>query len=343
MSRRSPADISEHALALHRDALVVDLHADTLLPMRMMGYRMHRRHRVRMPRSAWVRHCDLPRFVEGGVDGQFFGVVTGPFPGKAPLRSALRQMSRLERVAAAHPDKIRLIRTGTDLEAAKREGVLAAFIGVEGAHALARNPANVAAFAARGVRYLSLSHLWSGAAGPGNYGIRARPGAPLPELGREIIAAMNAQRVILDLAHLGRGAMAEAISLAAGPVIVSHTGVCGVHDHPRNLTDEHLRAVADTGGVVGIMFSNEFLGPDAKHGAVAVVRHMEHVRNTVGAAHVALGSDFDGFIVPPRDLPDVAALPLLTAIMLERGWPEDDIRAALGLNVLRVLRAHDRE
>jgi membrane dipeptidase len=121
-------------------------------------------------------------------------------------------------------------------------------------------------------------------------------------------------------------------------VIVTHTGVEGVHPHWRNLDDDQLRAIADRGGTVGVMYQSSFLGDPYLGGRAArIVDHLEHIVKTVGDDHASLGSDWDGAILPPRDMPTCLELPKLVQIMLERKWPEPRIRKVLGENFLRVV------
>lgn len=329
------------AAALHDDAVVVDLHADTSIPMRAVGYRIEKRHRGHFPFHFGFWHCDLPRFEQGGVNGQFFGLVTFPKPARGCAASVLKQIGRLRAVAEAHPDRLRMAWSAADLRDARAEGHLAAFLGVEGAHNLEGDPAWVARFASEGVRYLGLAHFSSNGVAPCSHGQGADNDAPLPSLGLDIVGELARVGMIVDLAHVGRRAFLDAARAAEGPVIVSHTGLAGVHPHWRNLDDEQLRAVADQDGVVGVIVSGGFLAPRGARTVAAVVAHMTYVRDTVGPRHVALGSDFDGFIRPVRGLEDVSKVGAVTESLLATGWSDDDIRAALGENVLRVLAAHD--
>jgi membrane dipeptidase len=120
---------------------------------------------------------------------------------------------------------------------------------------------------------------------------------------------------------------------------VTHTGIAGVYPHWRNVDDEQLRAIADTGGTVGIMYHAPFLGRGSEGlRASRVVDHIEHVVKTVGDDHVSLGSDWDGAITTPRDMPTCLELPRLVELMLQRGLREDTVRKVLGANYLRALR-----
>jgi membrane dipeptidase len=146
---------------------------------------------------------------------------------------------------------------------------------------------------------------------------------------------MNRLGVIVDLAHINRKGFFDALEVSTAVPIVSHTGVAGAFRHWRNIDDEQIRAVADRGGVVGVIFAPRYLGgPDVG----AVCDHVMHVIKVAGEDVPALGSDYDGMVTPPRGLEDVAALPRLTAALLDRGLSRAAVKKMLGENALRVLR-----
>ncbi len=140
--------------------------------------------------------------------------------------------------------------------------------------------------------------------------------------------------VLVDLAHINKRGFMDACAAATRPPIVSHTGVLGAFDHWRNIDDEQLRAVADRGGVIGVIFCPRYVGGG---GIDAVVRHMVHILDVAGEDAPALGSDWDGFIVPTRDLADPRGLPLLTDALLKTGVAERVVGKILRENVVRVL------
>jgi membrane dipeptidase len=333
--------VSAEARDLHSSAHVIDLHADTLILNRIFGYRLERRHDWRLPQSFGFWQCDLPRFAEGGSTGQFFGLVTAPYPVRGCAAAVLRQIAALRKLCAASPDKVRMVWSAAEVRAAREEGCLAALLGIEGAHALEGDVGRVGQFARQGVRYIGLAHFSSNPVAPTAHGLGRNDDARLSSLGHEVVEEMGRHRMLVDLTHVGRRAFLDAAKAAKGPVIISHTGVRGAYEHWRNVDDIQLRAVADTDGVVGIIFAGHYLGPRDRRTALVVVEHMRHVRRTIGARHLALGSDFDGFVIPVRGLKDVRGLPLLTELLLRDGWQEGEIRGVLGENVLRVLDAHD--
>ena len=157
-----------------------------------------------------------------------------------------------------------------------------------------------------------------------------------------MVEALRAHRVLLDLAHASPRTFWDAVDVHGHdtPLIVSHTGVRAVRDSWRNLDDDQIRAVADTGGVVGVIFHGGYLRRAGwRATAHDVVRHIEHVLRVGGQDAAAIGSDYDGFIVPAKGLRSVSALPRLTQAMLDRGHSHDRIRRVLGANALRPLRA----
>ena len=138
----------------------------------------------------------------------------------------------------------------------------------------------------------------------------------------------------MDLAHINRTGFFEALEASLHPVLVTHTGVTGVHPHWRNIDDEQLRAISARGGCVGVIFAPRFLGSD---GIDAVCAHILHIIKVAGEDAPALGSDYDGMITPSRGLEDVTGLPRLTAALIARGRPRETIKKVLSTNALRVL------
>lgn len=328
---------SNPPMDLHHDAIVIDLHADTVLPMRTIGYRFEKRHRWPLVQRLGFAHVDHPRLVEGGVTAQFLGMGTVPFPERGCAASCLRQHERLRRAAEA--TGMIWARTAEDVRRAKREGKVAAFTGIEGGHNLEGDPDNVERFHEAGVRYLGLAHLTSNAAAPTSTWMVGDDARPLSELGREVVTRMQRLGMIVDLAHVGKRAFHDVVKIATRPVIVSHTGIAGAYPLWRNVDDEQLKAVASTDGVVGIIFAWRYLGR-RRGGVEMLAPHLEHVRKTVGARHLALGSDFDGSVAPLRGLEGVDRIPFVTRLVQSMGWGDEEILGLLGGNMLRVLEGN---
>lgn len=340
--------VSPHAAALHASSLVVDLHADSLLFSRDLA------------RRGRLGHVDLPRLEEGGVGLQVFSLPTKVFFGtnidrteahgfdsltiaglarlsptawQSPMERALYHAARLAAYAATSGGRFVLVRTRGDLAALRAartrgEHVIGGLLALEGAHALESDPANLKRAFEAGYRMAGLAHFFDNDYAGSSAGV-AKSG--LSALGRETIASMERLGMTVDLAHVAPAALDEILSLATKPVVVSHTGLRGTCDNARNLSDDQLRRIAANGGVVGIGFW-EVAACGTRPQDIA--RAIAHAVTIMGAAHVALGSDYDGATTVGFD---VAALPALTQAMVDAGLGESAIRAVLGENALRVL------
>ncbi len=320
-------EISERARRLHAESIVIDLHVDSLLWPRDLS------------RSEEGGHVDFPRMRQGGLDAaaftlptRFFGVaglkafhdLWPPATWFSPWERLLHQLEKTRSWTGAS--------LAADADAIRRnhaEGKLSYFHGVEGAHALEGELSRVSELRERGVLFIGIVHLRDNEIGCSSSG----SDGGLTELGRKLIDEMNRNRVLVDLAHASETTFFEAVELTTLPPIVSHTGVRSVHDTWRNLGDDQIRAVAERGGVVGVM-----LAPPALHqpGLEEAVRHLERLVEVGGEEAAAIGSDFDGYVDPAID---AAGLPALTELMLRRGFSEARVRKILGENALRVLEA----
>lgn len=327
---------SDEALALHVAHPPIDLHADTLMWSRWIGYDMHKRHEPPLPFAALGGHIDLPRMRDGGMGAQFFGLVSLPLADRphGMARTVHEQIDNLEAQIEARPGALRLVRTAAEIEACRKDGAIGALLGIEGAHALEGSLDNVDVFARRGVRYIGFLHFSANEAGYPAYGRGHRHDDGLTRWGCDLVERCENAGVIVDLAHINKRGFLDACRLASKPPIVSHTGVLGAFDHWRNIDDEQLRAVADKGGVVGVIFCPRFVGGD---GLEPVVRHLTHILDVVGEDAPALGSDWDGFIIPTRPLQDPRGLPGLTDALLAAGVSARTVGKILRENVMRVL------
>jgi membrane dipeptidase len=327
---------SSEAHALHREYPPIDLHADTLMWSRWFGYDLHARHEPPLWRSAFAGHVDIPRLRDAAMGAQFFGLVSLPVAKgmHGPSRVVNEQIDLLVDAAARAPHDLRVVRTASEIEACGREGVIGALLGIEGAHALEGDLDQVEGFARRGVRYLGFLHFSANEAGHPAYGRGRKDAHGLTPFGFDLVRRCEEAGILVDLAHINRRGFLDACSVATKPPIVSHTGVLGAHHHWRNVGDEQLRAIADKGGVVGVIFYPRYLGGDGLEG---VVKHMKHILDVAGEDAPALGSDWDGMIIPTRELRDPRGLPLLTDAMLRAGISPRIIGKVLRGNVMRVL------
>lgn len=346
----TPNPISQRAASLHEGPFVADLHADPLLWGRNL-----------LDRSQYG-HVDIPRLIEANVALQAFTVATQvplernltstpsrhfdlitplAITQRWPLSSwwsikerALYQAEKLHQTAQKSDGKFILIRTHDELmtylqgRGSGRE-MIAGFLGLEGAHALEGEVKSVAELYAAGFRMLGLVHHHDNKVGGSSTG-ETKGG--LTEFGREIIERIGELGMIIDLAHASPALIEDVVEISKQPVVASHTGVRGTCDNPRNLSDEQVRGIAQTGGVIGIGY-----WPTAVCGnsPLAIARAIRYASNLVGVGHVALGSDFDGAVETPFD---VTGITQLTEALITNGFSETDVRKIMGENILRVLK-----
>lgn len=249
------------------------------------------------------------------------------------FKRAKYQSEKLQDLADDYGDKFSVIRTRSDLETliskrASDPSYTGGFLGVEGAHALQGDLENVDRLFDLGIRMMAPTHFFDNELGGSAHGIS---GEGLTEFGEQVIDRMNELEMIVDLAHISPQMIDDILARTNRPVIVSHTGVDGVYDSPRNLSDEHIQAIAENGGLIGIAF---FPGAVGEGGTPAIVQSMKHVRDLVGIEHIALGSDYDGSVLVPFD---ITGLPLLVEEMFRQDFTRDEIRAVMGENMKRFL------
>jgi microsomal dipeptidase-like Zn-dependent dipeptidase len=348
--RRGPYVASPRAIELHRALTVVDLHADALL----WGRDLRRR--------ATYGHLDVPRLIEGGValvalaastqvprrvnlernDDRTDDVTLLALAQRWPRATwtsrsarALHLAVRLRRMASRSRDLLSLIESRADLDAylarrADDPAITAAFLSIEGAQALDGDLDNLEVLFRAGYRMLSPAHFFDTAYGGSAHGL-VKGG--LTEAGRELLSRMESLGMVMDVAHGSSATIDDVLSLAARPVVASHTGVRAAAPGIRNLPDDQVRGIAATGGLVGIGFwpvacGGREVGDIARSVATAI--------ELAGVEHVAIGSDFDGAVPTPFD---ASGMPLLTEALLAEGLSELDIAAVMGANAIRVLAA----
>jgi membrane dipeptidase len=334
--------ISREAVDLYLGSEVIDLHLDSFIWTRTFRYDLRRRHGLGPLRGHFLSQLDFPRVREAALSGATWVITTNPWrrAGARP-QVFLENLRRLQGIFESVPEDFRVVRNAAEYRATRATGRHAAFLGVQGGNALDRDLAALDLIPDDLVLRITLVHLTNSRIGTTSAPHRSgRRG--LTDFGRDYVRRLDEKRIFVDLAHIDRTGFFDALEVhdRSHPVLVTHTGVNGVHRHWRNLDDDQLRAVADTGGTVGIMYQSTFLGDPWRSGrAESVVRHLAHVVETVGEDHASLGSDWDGAINPPRDLRTPRELPRLVELMLRRGYGAERIRKILGGNFLRVVAA----
>ena len=318
---------------------LADAHADSLMWNRPLE------------QSGHGGHVDFPRLEQAGVALQCFTVVTAGFPyvGGFPLYARWRgwpaearrdawsryrfQVQALARACEASAGRVRQTRTRSELEQHLGAGAVSAVLGVEGGQLLAGHPERLDAMVEDGVRFMGLTHLSNNALGGSSFPALRRPGLSIE--GQEVVRAMAEHGVAVDLAHASPRTIADVIAHRDVPLMCSHTGVSGATPHFRNLQDPVLRAIADRGGVAGIILAPVYLGG---RDLDAVARHIEHALDVMGEEGVGLGSDFDGMVGLPRGIRDVRDLPRIADVLLARGHPVERVERVMGGNWIRFFR-----
>jgi membrane dipeptidase len=298
-------------------------------------------------------HLDLPRAERGGLAGGCFAVFTcspgddeyesgayfAPVDHGRALGEALAQVALLHRLARASGGRLRVARAAADLDS----GGLAAVLHVEGAEPIGPELDELEVLHAAGLRSLGL--VWSrpNAFATGvPFGFPGSPdqGPGLSAAGRELVRACGELGILIDLSHLNARGFWDVAGLSGAPLVASHSAAHALCPSPRNLTDDQLRAIGESGGVVGINFHVGFVRPDGEDDAdtplSAIAAHAAHVAEVAGVEAVALGSDFDGATMPDA-LGDATGLPALLDALRAEGFGERDVELVARGNWLRVL------
>ncbi len=320
-------------------------------------------------------HTDLPRLARGKVGAQFWSVfVPVTLTGEAAVATTLEQIDFVRDMVRRYPAALEFARTAADVERICASGKVASLLGAEGGHSIASSLGVLRMFYELGVRYMTLTHNrntgWADSA-------TDQPDVGgLSDFGREVVTEMQRIGMLVDLSHVAPVTMADALDTARAPVIFSHSSALALCDHPRNVPDDILARLPGNDGVCMVTFVPPFVSQECRdwdrgveaemrrrgmdredyRGYVAVraelakaspppratiaqvADHIEHVRDVAGAAHIGIGSDFDGTPDLPEGLGDVSCFPALFAELLDRGWNEGDCAGVAGGNVLRVMR-----
>lgn len=304
---------------------IVDAHADTLARLSQEG-------RALGERSA-RGHSDLPRLLEAGVSLQVLAICTEDNGAESGLRDTLAMIDRLYTDLHGRDDAF-MIFTRADLDRLGPDRV-GFILGLEGAGPLCGRIGLLRILHRLGLRLLGLT--WNGRNEFAD-GVKVESGAGLTGAGRALLALAEELGIVVDLAHLNEPGFWDAAAMATRPVVVSHANARAVCDHPRNLTDEQLRAVATHGGVVGLNLYPPFVTAAGRADLDDILRQLGYLLEVAGPQAVGLGLDFDGIEVTPPDLPEITALPRLFAALDRLGLDPDARAGLLGGNWLRVFR-----
>ena len=336
------------ARELHSASTVVDTHNDLILSVT--------RHEPEKWGTFFREHW-LPQLQQGGVNVQVLPVfLWDEHMNEGALRQWLTLLEGIQRLVDENPDTVALCSTGADLDAALGSGRIAMIPALEGCAGFAANVELIPALYRLGIRIASLTHFGRTHFADGSGEDAA--GSRLTRAGVAAVIEMERIGMIVDISHLGFGGVMHVLDLATRPVIATHSSVRALRDHHRNLTDEQIKGVAQTGGVIGINFFAGFLTEGRSATVSDIVDHIDHVVTVAGVDHVGLGPDFIKECFDERyplveelwvegidckqyvaGLEGPAGLPLVTEELMRRGYSEDDVRKVLGENFVRVFRA----
>jgi membrane dipeptidase len=367
------------AQALHRQVPLIDGHNDYPWTLRQEGARDLSRLDIRQAQPSI--HTDIPRLRQGGVGGQFWSVyVPATLQGQTAVTATLEQVDIVHQMIRRYPDVFEQASTADDVERIFKTGRIGSMMGMEGGHSIDSSLGALRMFYRLGVRYMTLTHgrnvPWADSATDD-----PKLGGLSP-FGETVVREMNWLGMLVDLSHTSPETMDDAIRVSTAPVIFSHSSARAICEHARNVPDNILKLLPGNGGVVMVTFVPDFISNEVashsraedaedarlkqqfpndeaaqKTGLEAwrkahpapratlsqVADHIDHIRKVAGIEHIGLGSDFDGISTVVQGLENVSTYPSLTAELLRRGYSDDDVRKILGLNVLRVMRAAEKE
>ena len=340
---------------------VFDGHNDTILDL----------HVGKKKRSFFKKskrgHIDLPRAQKGGLGGGFFALfVPSPkpmeempgeqldgggykYPKPKPLsleyalHTTISMMAVMLKVEKEAQGQAKIVKTVAELEECLANGTLAMILHFEGADTIDTDLHALHTFYAAGLRSLGL--VWSrdnafGTGVPFNFPDSPDIGPGLTEAGKRLVQACNELGIMVDLSHLNEKGFWDVAGLSSAPLVATHSNAHALAASPRNLTDEQLKAVAQSNGLVGINYHKGFLREDGrsdkKTSLKQIVRHVNYIADLVGVDHVALGSDFDGAKMP-ENLRDAAGLPKLLKALRKSGHDDESLKKITHQNWVRVL------
>jgi membrane dipeptidase len=360
---------------IHASMILIDTHND-ITSRTVGGYGMDG---YDIGKNKNDGHTNVAALKEGGVGAQFFAVYVDASYVKGN-HSANRTLEMIDTVrhdiVERYPSEFTLATTADDIERIHKQGKIAALMGIEGGHAIEDSLRLLRDYYDLGVRYMTLTHFntnnWADSSGDiDKAGVEHHNG--LTPFGKQVVREMNRVGMMVDISHTADKTFWDALQTSSAPIIASHSSCRALCNVPRNMTDDMIAALAKKGGVIQINFNCGFLseksaaaaknvqestlpGPRGEDATIAeykkkvppatlsdVVAHIDHAVKIGGIDAVGIGSDFDGVSCTPTGLEDVSKFPNLTRALLEKGYPEADIRKIYGGNTLRVMRAVEAE
>lgn len=333
--------MDDYPQRLHKQALVVDTHCDTLkclLPQftRPRDSMWQDRSREGFGKKSKLGHIDLPRLKDGGVDLQVFAISSERDPTPAyPLRTALEMIEVFYTECAKYPKLVAPVTSYAEILRANEEDRIAAMLSIEGADVIEGRIGTLSIYHRLGVRMVGLVHSLRNLLADGVADNRTNGG--LSRMGVEVVEELNRLGMIVDVSHLSDAGFWDIMEVSNDPVVASHSNSRDICAHPRNMTDDMIKALAERGGVIDMNFAPDFVHK-TKPSVETLVDHIDHIVDLVGPEHVGLGSDFDGIPTTPVGLEDASKMPAITEELVKREYSENYIRLILGGNHLHLIK-----
>lgn len=337
-----------HAQEIHNRILSVDSHCDTPMffhqgvdflkrdPRILVD--LHKMREGRLDATTMVCYLPQPWTPDNGAPearkGKTFSELVH-YPINSPREYTDFIFDEIERIVADSHGQIAQARSVADIKANKTEGRKSIILGIENGLAIENDINNLRHFAERGITYMTLCHngdnlICDSAKGADiNNGVSA--------YGKDVIREMNRLGIMVDLSHAGEKSFYDAIEISSTPIVCSHSNCRSLCDHPRNLTDDQMRRLAEAGGIMQITLYAGFLQPDENATILDVIKHLEHAISIMGIDHVGIGTDFDGDGGVPG-MANASEVANLTMHLLRRNYSEEDIRKICGGNWLRLMQ-----
>ena len=339
--KRQRDEIKDLAHELAQEIIIIDTHLDTPIQLYMQQDKNGTYEDITKKTSL---HFDYERALSGGLNVPFFVIFTPPSAedkGTA-FKMANEIIQILEDIKKKSPNKFRLVKSPDEIT--NNKSVMQIVYGMENGAPIESKLSNIELFSDMGISYITLAHSKSNHISDSSYDENKNWGGLSP-FGREVVAEMNKQGVMIDISHVSDAAFYEVLRLTKTPVIASHSSLRHfVPGFERNVSDDMLKELAKNGGVIQICFGSEFIAEKRKYPDLVVTvkdvaDHIDRVKELVGIDYVGIGSDYDGWRNFPVGLEDTSTYPNLIEELLKRNYTKEEIKKVFGENLLRVWRA----